>query len=125
LITINEGNGASVRGRAGYRGTRETIRTIPPTVKVVAGDGGQTVKVVANYFRLTTPKDVIVYDYHVDFEPQIEARVMRKALLFTHKEAFGESLVYDNMSNLKSTTLLPNEETEFFSTRKTDNAQIR
>jgi hypothetical protein len=83
------------------------------------------VKVVANYFRLTTPKDVIVYDYDVDFEPQIEAKVMRSALLFTHKEAFGVRLVYDNMSNLKSTTLLPNEETEFFSTRRTDNAQIR
>jgi len=103
----------------------QIIRTIPSSAKVVNGQGGQPVRIVANYFRLHTPKDVIVYDYHVDFEPQIEARVMRKALLFSYKEAFGGSIVYDNMSNLKSTKLLPDEETEFFSTRKTDNAKIR
>ncbi|XP_054155822.1 piwi-like protein 1 [Oppia nitens] len=120
-----DGNGgASRRGRGGFRGT-ETINTIPPTVKITHGEGGQQVRVVANYFRLHTPKDVIIYDYHVDFEPQVEARVMRKALLFTHKEAFNNKLTFDGMSNIKSTTKLATEETEFFSTRRTDDAQIR
>ena len=89
------------------------------------GEGGQAVKVVANYFRLQTPKDVIVYDYHIDFEPQVEAAVMRKALLYTHKEAFGSAMVFDGFANLKSTKLLPQEESEFFSERRSDKAQIR
>lgn len=113
-----------MRGRAGYRGA-QTLRTIPPSVKAVHGEGGQAVKVVANYFRLQTPKDAVIYDYHVTFEPQVEARVMRKAMLFSHKESFGNVLVFDGMSNIKSTNKLPAEETEFFSARRTDNQQIR
>lgn len=89
------------------------------------GGEGRAVTVLANYFRLNTPQSVIVYDYHIEFEPQIDATVVRKALLYNHRQAFGERMVYDNASNLKSTTLLPDEETDFFSTRKTDNTQIR
>ncbi|CAG2112823.1 unnamed protein product, partial [Medioppia subpectinata] len=60
----NGDQGGSVRGRAGYRGAA-LLRTIPAHVKVKSGEGGAPVKVVANYFRLNTPKDVLIYDYHV------------------------------------------------------------
>ena len=50
---------------------------------------------------------------------------MRKAILYIHKEAFGSAMVFDGVSNLKSTRILPDEETEFFSERRTDKAQIR
>ncbi|CAG2106969.1 unnamed protein product, partial [Medioppia subpectinata] len=121
----NGDQGGSVRGRAGYRGAA-LLRTIPAHVKVKSGEGGAPVKVVANYFRLNTPKDVLIYDYHVDFEPNVEARVMRKAMLFgAAKEAFGNVMVFDGMSNIKSTNLLPAVETEYFAKRRTDDADIK
>ncbi|CAG2180770.1 unnamed protein product, partial [Oppiella nova] len=95
-------NGAAVRSRAGYRSVAVTR---PPQVRSTVGAGGKAVTVVTNYFRLKTPSNAVVYDYRLDFEPEVEARVVRKGLLFNDavRQAFNDRLVFDGMSNLKST----------------------
>jgi aubergine-like protein len=91
------------------------------------GAGGKAVTVVANYFRLKTPSNAVVYDYRVDFEPEVEARVVRKGLLFNDavRQAFNDRLIFDGMSNLKSTVRLAAEETEFYATRTTDQSRVK
>ncbi|XP_054153870.1 piwi-like protein Siwi [Oppia nitens] len=122
----NGGNGSSaaVRGRAGYR---TSVRTRPAFVNNKQGSGGKSVRLLANYFRLNPPKAVIVYDYHVDFEPDIDSRIVRKGLLYNEsiRQVFRNKLIFDGMSNLKSTILLPSQETEFFAVRNTDQSRIR
>lgn len=119
------GNGSAQRGRGGFRRPIEPLRTIPANVRQTAGEGGTMVRLLSNYFKLNTPQNAVVYQYHCDFEPNIESIRMRKAMLFDHKDKFGQAFIFDGMSDLKSTSKLPDEVTEVVATRRTDEAIIR
>ncbi|RWS01988.1 piwi-like protein 1, partial [Dinothrombium tinctorium] len=112
-------------GEEGGGYARGGLHTIPASVTTTVGEGGTLIRVLSNYFRLITPQDTIVYQYHVEFEPVIESIRMRRAMIMDHKDKFGNAFLFDGQSNIKSTTCLPDEETELFSTRRTDNASIR
>lgn len=53
--------------------------------------------IMTNYFKLECAPDWHMYQYHVDFNPQIENKRMRIALLFHHSELLGETRAFDGM----------------------------
>ncbi|XP_064484181.1 piwi-like protein 1 [Ornithodoros turicata] len=65
-----------------------------------------------------------VYQYHVDFAPNVESSRMRRAMIGDHKEKFGKCYVFDGMSDLKTPTRLELKLTELFSRRRSDGAMV-
>lgn len=110
-----------VRGRGGYF---TPIQTLPRSVPNTVGEGGNTVKLLANYFRLKTPSDRAVYDYRVDFEPDIDAKRVRTALLRQHADSLGTH-TFDMMNNLKTLEKLPSDVTELVSNDPASNAPVK
>lgn len=114
------GNGATNRGRGGYRPSQTTI---PRSVKETVGTTGTNVSLMANYLRLETPGDQeAVHNYRIDFVPEIESSVVRKGMLGDQRAIFNNSYTYDGTHDVKSTTRLPDEETILNVTRRSDGA---
>lgn len=118
--TISESD-RPTRGRG--RGSFAPISTIPDGVKEVHGEGGSSIKLLSNYYRLSTPKDAIIHAYRVDFEPPVESTRMRRALIYDIRETFGAAYVFDGGNEIKSLKKLSSEMTKS-ATRKSDNALI-
>lgn len=95
-----------------------------------AGTGGQPTRLYANFFKLNTPEKLVVYNFDVKFEPEVEATVVRRALLYEGcRAAFNNSYLFDGGANIKSCHLPPGvtaigQEAQFNATRKTDGAII-
>lgn len=115
-----EGSPTNGRGRGGYR----ALRTIPQGISVTAGSGGTQVSLLSNYLRLETPSNMSVHDYRVDFEPNVEAVVVRRGMITDHKDKFGNAYIFDGMHNLKTLTKLDGDPFIINATRKTDGAPI-
>jgi len=99
----DEAGGAVARGRGGLR------NTIPKTVKKGPGNSGREVPIMANYFKVITSTTLEVHDYHLTFEPNVEALRARKWLVYQNREAFGDSFIFDGHSNLKMLKEMPGE----------------
>ncbi|XP_053202757.1 piwi-like protein 1 isoform X2 [Panonychus citri] len=78
------------------------IRTIPDGLVTKASEIGVPVRLYSNHFHLKTPKDVIIYDYHIDFEPIVEASRLRGKLVYQNREHFNNCYIFDGGSNVKS-----------------------
>lgn len=48
------------------------------------GTSGTTISLTANFFRIVSRPQWVLYQYHVDFQPPIDSRRLRTALLFQH-----------------------------------------
>ncbi|KAF6217333.1 hypothetical protein GE061_001687 [Apolygus lucorum] len=57
---------------------------------------GQSVVLQANYFQFNTKTDMILYQYKVDFNPDIDATFVKKDVLSRIKDDFGQYL-FDDM----------------------------
>ena len=79
---------------------------------------------MSNYIRLKTPEDDLVHTYRVDFEPDVEARVVRRAMVGDHKAIFGNAYLFDGAYDIKSLNKLENEVTTVNAVRKTDQVAI-
>ncbi|XP_074601986.1 piwi-like protein 1 [Brevipalpus obovatus] len=112
------------RGRGRERRPFAPINTIPPSVRTTAGEGGTSIKLLSNYYRLITPKDAIIHAYRVDFEPPVESARMRYGLIFQSKEIFGSAFIFDGGNELKSVKKLESDVTTVPGIRKSDNEQI-
>lgn len=62
---------------------------------LILGSSGIMVKLTTNYFRLTSRPQWALYQYHVDYSPEMEARRLRSALLFQHEELIGKTRAFD------------------------------
>nr|QEV86800.1 argonaute protein [Epinephelus coioides] len=60
-----------------------------------SGTSGSAIQLRANYFRILSRPQWVLYQYHVDFKPQMEARRLRSALLFQHEETLGSAWSFD------------------------------
>lgn len=93
-LTAEEQRGAVVATRGTMRGRRYLLDAVPTRPVRVAenkkGTTGSPVTLAANYFILETLPKWNVYQYHVDFEPQIDATLLRKKLFRTHQDKFGQ-----------------------------------
>lgn len=53
------------------------------------------IKLTTNHFRLTSRPQWALYQYHVGYSPEMEARRLRSALLFQHEETIGRTHAFD------------------------------
>lgn len=60
-----------------------------------AGSSGIIVRLSTNHFRLTSRPQWALYQYHVDYNPLMEARRLRSALLFQHEDLIGRCHAFD------------------------------
>ncbi|MEQ2178145.1 Piwi-like protein 1, partial [Goodea atripinnis] len=56
---------------------------------------GATIRLTANYFRILSRPQWVLYQYHVDYKPPMESRRLRSALLFQHAEILGSARSFD------------------------------
>lgn len=83
------------------------------------GDAGNPVKLLTNYFEVQISCNRPIYQYHVDFNPEVDAINVRRQLLYQHKEMLCDPLVFDGMA-LWMPIKLHNEVTEIVSTKRSD-----
>lgn len=118
---IQTGNGASRALMRGRRYIGEIINTRPEIVgNTKQGSSGTTITLGTNYFRLVRKPEWSIHQYRVDFSPEIEAVVIRKALLRAHMKVFNGFLFDGTM--LFSSTKLDSEITQFCSARNDGSA---
>ena len=51
----------------------------------------------ANYFKVESSPDWQMYQYHVDFNPPIDSRKMRKGMLYDHAQKLFKAHLFDGM----------------------------
>ena len=119
------GNGGSMRGRGGLR-PGYVLYTIPAGITTTVGEdpNSQQVQLMSNYIRIKAPTDVMVYRYRVDYEPEVEATVVRRGMLSDQRAVFGGAYIFDGGSDLMSTTDLGSEPKVINATRRTDQARV-
>lgn len=105
----------------GRRYIGEIINTRPEIVgNTKQGSSGTTITLGTNYFRLVRKPEWSIHQYRVDFSPEIEAVVIRKALFRAHMKVFNGFLFDGTM--LFSSTKLDSEITQFCSARNDGSA---
>ena len=63
---------------------------------------GKSVKVLSNYIQLQTPTNVIINNFVVKFEPEVEAVKMRRQMIYGIQNLFSSAFLFDGMSNIKT-----------------------
>lgn len=61
------------------------------------GSSGSEVRLLANYFPITSYTNWCLYQYRVDFDPEEDRISTKKGLLAQHKERFGGYLFDGSM----------------------------
>ncbi|XP_008948124.1 PREDICTED: piwi-like protein 1 isoform X2 [Merops nubicus] len=101
--------------------TRQAIEHVQDSK---TGSSGTVLKLVANFFRLTSRPQWALYQYHVGYSPEMEARRLRSALLLQHENIIGRTHAFDG-SILFLPKKLGNKVTEVFSrTRNGEDVKI-
>ncbi|GAB6033435.1 Piwi-like protein 1 [Chamberlinius hualienensis] len=116
------GGGGGVRGNRRGRRDEIEIHSRPPAFDK-HGSEGTIIQLFANYFEILSTPSWAISQYHVDFSPDIEFVKTRRALLYVHKNLLGQFL-FDGMQ-LFTANRLPSLETEVFSKRESDGANIQ
>jgi len=62
-----------------------------------AGTAGGSIGVLSNFFQLKQAPDFHMFQYHVDFSPDIENKNMRQRLVKEHRELLGKARAFDGM----------------------------
>ncbi|XP_035247058.1 piwi-like protein 1 [Anguilla anguilla] len=60
-----------------------------------SGTSGSPIELRANYFRILSRPQWVLFQYHVDFNPPMESRRLRSALLFQHGQTLGPAHTFD------------------------------
>ncbi|XP_010893355.2 piwi-like protein 1 [Esox lucius] len=88
------------------------------------GISGSPIDLKANFFKILSRPQWVLYQYHVDFKPVMESRRLRSALLFQHEETLGKARTFDG-AILFLPHRLHNSETVLYSeTRMGEKVQI-
>ncbi|KAM4046062.1 piwi-like protein 1 isoform 2-T4 [Anomaloglossus baeobatrachus] len=100
--------------------TRQTIEHVKAS-KV--GSTGAKIQLLTNHIRLVSRPQWALYQYHIDFNPSMESKRLRHALLYQHEETIGKARAFDG-----TVLFLPkrlNKVTEVFSqTRNGENVRL-
>uniref|UniRef100_A0A3Q2Z002 Piwi-like RNA-mediated gene silencing 1 n=3 Tax=Hippocampus comes TaxID=109280 RepID=A0A3Q2Z002_HIPCM len=101
--------------------TRETMEHVKGSK---SGTSGSAIQLSANFFRIVSRPQWVLYQYHVDFNPPMESRRLRSALLFQHVQVLGSAHCFDG-AILFLPQRLNNKVTELHSkTRNGEDVQI-
>lgn len=71
--------------------------TKPAHVVDKKGGTGKNIQLVTNHFRLMTKTDFGVYQYNVSFNPVLESKRLRVALLKSRSDVIGQVHAFDGM----------------------------
>ncbi|KAF6212110.1 hypothetical protein GE061_012630 [Apolygus lucorum] len=116
------GTAERTRGSCRQRPVVELV-TRPATVSCKQGKTGQSIMVQANYFSFKSYTDITLYQYRVDFQPDEERTIVRKAFLKPHKDELGPYL-FDGTVLYTVTQILPDPK-EFVTKRTTNDETVR
>lgn len=83
---------------------------------------GTPVQVSTNYIRLKTKPETGVFEYHVTFAPNVDARALRNRLLHQHKSVIGPTKTFDG-TTLYLPFRLPENRTRLISEQAVDPTQ--
>ncbi|XP_063807045.1 piwi-like protein 1 isoform X2 [Pseudophryne corroboree] len=87
------------------------------------GVSGSTIQLVTNHIKLVSRPQWVLYQYHIDYNPQMESRRLRTALLYQHEETIGKAHAFDGTLLFLPKRL--NKVTEVFSqTRNGENVKV-
>ena len=75
----------------------ETIVTRPEHITNKAGSSGTPIPLKSNHFILKSATENPFYQYQVDYDPPVDNRRLRIALLWDLKEIVGQTRVFDGM----------------------------
>lgn len=90
--------GDTARGAIrGKRVINEIVKSKPVGLLTKKGKSGIQVGIQANYFRCLKKPEWSIYQYRVDFSPDIDMFRIRKALLREHRDHFGGYLFDGSM----------------------------
>lgn len=109
--TRGEAARGSIHGNRARTDDHRMLATRPNHIQQKQGSSGKVMKVHANYFALASRIKWEIYQYHVDFSPEIESPSFKNALLMRHREIIG-SFLYDRGSEIYTINVLDNEVTE-------------
>lgn len=76
----------------GRRMVQDIIRTRSQQLATKKGTTGTAVPLETNYFRLLKKPTWSLYQYHVDFSPEIEVNIVKKGLLRGHRDLLGGNI---------------------------------
>ncbi|XP_047364611.1 piwi-like protein Siwi [Vespa velutina] len=124
-VSIGGGGDASI-GRGAMRGRRSVptdimLVTRPQNLPTKKGIFGTPVILRANYFKLPSTTNWTLFQYRVDFAPEEDHTLIRKALLRNHKEKLG-AYIFDG-TVLYTSHRLP-EKMDLLSKRQFDDEKI-
>lgn len=103
----------------------DPMRTRPENRDNKRGEMGQQVDIVANYFALRTLPEWRVYQYNVQYNPDIISMGMRRGMLREHERALlGRTIAFDGMI-LYLPKRLPSDVTTLTSIRTSDQEPIQ
>lgn len=101
--------------RGALRGKRciaEIIHTRPPTCVSKKGTSGQNLNVQTNYFRVLKKPNWSIFQYRIDFAPDVDLIRARRSYIYEHRELFGGYLFDGAM--LFTTTNLDSKTKELY-----------
>ncbi|XP_018431983.1 PREDICTED: piwi-like protein 1 [Nanorana parkeri] len=100
--------------------TRQTIEHVKDSK---TGVSGKAIQLLANHVKLISLPKWSLYQYHVDYNPQMESRFLRSALLYQHDNLIGKAHAFDGTILFLPIQL--NKVNEVFSqTRNGENVKI-
>uniref|UniRef100_A0A8C5I209 Piwi-like protein 1 n=1 Tax=Gouania willdenowi TaxID=441366 RepID=A0A8C5I209_GOUWI len=59
------------------------------------GTSGKPISLSSNFFRLLSCPQWVLYQYHIKFEPPMESRRLRSALIYQHEQTLGKAKIFD------------------------------
>ncbi|KAJ3610165.1 hypothetical protein NHX12_022259 [Muraenolepis orangiensis] len=60
-----------------------------------SGTSGSAIQLKANFFSIISRPQWVLYQYHVDYQPPMESRGLRAALLYPHDKVLGSARSFD------------------------------
>ncbi|KAM4577685.1 piwi-like protein 1 [Odontesthes bonariensis] len=88
------------------------------------GTSGAVIRLSANFFRILSRPQWVLYQYHVDYNPPMESRRLRSALLFQHEQVLGLARSFDGAMLFLPHRLHGKETVLYSETRNGEKVQI-
>jgi len=66
--------------------------------KFISGSSGNEISIISNMFRLERAPNFHLFQYRVDFNPEVPSKGMRKSMLKEHIDLIGPIYQFDGMT---------------------------
>ncbi|XP_078682114.1 piwi-like protein 1 [Branchiostoma floridae x Branchiostoma belcheri] len=101
----------------------EVPRTRPEHMEDKKGTSGTPVSMVTNFCKVKTQTERVLFQYQVEFSPDVDNRKARIAMVYSQEDLLGDTKIFDGKI-LFLPKKLENDKTVFTTERKTDGATI-